>query len=86
MPLELTANTQAGARLIALADTLADEIGPRAAIHDRDGSFPFDSLAAVKQSGYLSAPIPEQLGGLGSPRHSALSVRARRRLAVSPAW
>jgi hypothetical protein len=26
MPLELTANTEAGARLIALADTLVDEI------------------------------------------------------------
>jgi L-evernosamine nitrososynthase len=65
MPLELTANTEAGARLIALADILADKIGPDAAIHDRDGSFPFDSLAAVRRSGYLSAPIPEQLGGLG---------------------
>ena len=65
MPLELTANTEAGARLIALAETLADEIAPRAAVHDRDGSFPFDSLAAVRQSGYLSAPVPEQLGGLG---------------------
>ena len=65
MPLELTANTEAGGRLIALAETLADEIGPRAAGHDRDGSFPFESLAAVRESGYLAAPIPEQLGGLG---------------------
>ena len=65
MPLELTARTDSGARLVALAERLASEIALRAADHDRDGSFPFDSLASVKQSGYLAAPIPEQLGGLG---------------------
>jgi alkylation response protein AidB-like acyl-CoA dehydrogenase len=65
MSLELTARTDRGARLVALAEALAREIGPRAADHDRDGSFPLDSLASVKQSGYLAAPIPEQLGGLG---------------------
>jgi alkylation response protein AidB-like acyl-CoA dehydrogenase len=65
MSLELTARTDPGARLVALAETLANEIGPRAADHDRDGSFPFDSFASVKRSGYLAAPIPEQLGGLG---------------------
>ena len=65
MPLELTARTDPGARLVALAERLASEIALCAADHDRDGSFPFDSLASVKQSGYLAAPIPEQLGGLG---------------------
>jgi alkylation response protein AidB-like acyl-CoA dehydrogenase len=65
MSLDLTARTEPGARLVALAETLANEIGPRAADHDRNGSFPFDSFAAVKQSGYFAAPVPEQLGGLG---------------------
>ena len=65
MSFELTARTDPGARLVALAEALANEIGPRAAKHDRDGSFPFDSLAAVRQSGYFAAPVPEQLGGLG---------------------
>jgi alkylation response protein AidB-like acyl-CoA dehydrogenase len=65
MPFELTAMTAPGERLVALAEALADEIGPRAAAHDRDGSFPFASFAAVKRSGYLTAPIPEELGGLG---------------------
>ena len=65
MPLELTARTDSGARLVALAERLASEIALSAADHDRDGSFPFDSLASIKQSGYLAAPIPEQLGGLG---------------------
>ena len=65
MSFELTARTDPGARLVALAEALANEIGPRAADHDREGSFPFDSFAAVKQSGYFAAPVAEQLGGLG---------------------
>ena len=65
MPFELTARTKPGERLVALAEALADEIASRAAEHDRDGSYPFESFAAVKRSGYFKAPIPEELGGLG---------------------
>jgi len=65
MSLALTARTDPGRRLVALAEALANEIGPRAADHDREGSFPFDSFATVKQSGYFVAPVPEPLGGLG---------------------
>jgi L-evernosamine nitrososynthase len=65
MSLELTARTEQGAHLVALAETLAAEIGLRAAAHDRDGSFPFASFTAVKASGYFGAPIPGELGGLG---------------------
>jgi alkylation response protein AidB-like acyl-CoA dehydrogenase len=65
MPYELKAKTAPGQRLVALAERLADEIGPRAAVHDRDGSFPFDSFAAVRESGYFVAPVPVEFGGLG---------------------
>lgn len=65
MSSELTAKTEPGRRLVELAEALADEIGGSAAAHDREGSFPHESLAAVKQSGYLTAPIPTELGGLG---------------------
>jgi alkylation response protein AidB-like acyl-CoA dehydrogenase len=34
-------------------------------VHDRDGTFPFESFEAVKESGYFTAPIPVELGGLG---------------------
>jgi alkylation response protein AidB-like acyl-CoA dehydrogenase len=78
MALELTARTEPGARLVALAETLADEIGKRAAEHDRDASFPYDSFAAVKQSGYLAAPVPEHLGGLGTASvHDVLVASSR---------
>src|SRR5262245_46423585 len=65
MPFELTAKTAPGAELVTLADALADEIAPAAAEHDRNGSYPFESFAAVKRAGYFAAPIPEHLGGLG---------------------
>jgi len=65
MPLELTAKTEPGARLVALAERLAEHIAPHAARHDREASFPFESFETVKRSGYFLAPIPEELGGLG---------------------
>jgi L-evernosamine nitrososynthase len=65
MGLELTAQTEPGERLVALAEALAEEIGARAARHDREASFPFESLAEIKRSGYLAAPIPAELGGFG---------------------
>jgi L-evernosamine nitrososynthase len=78
MPLDLRARTEPGVRLVALAETLADEIGPRAAAHDRDASFPFDSFAAVKATGYFTAPIPEELGGLGvTSVHDVLVASSR---------
>ncbi len=78
MSLVLTARTDRGGRLVALAETLANEIAPRAADHDRDRSFPFDSFAAVKQSGYFAAPVPEKLGGLGVTTVHDLAVASSR--------
>ena len=78
MPVELRARTEPGKRLIALAETLANEIAPSAAAHDHDASFAFTSLTAVKASGYLTAPIPEVLGGLGvNSVHDVLVASSR---------
>jgi L-evernosamine nitrososynthase len=78
MSIELTAATEPGERLVALAESLADEIGPQAAAHDRDGSFPFESFAAVKESGFFGGPIPEELGGLGvTSVHDVLVAASR---------
>jgi alkylation response protein AidB-like acyl-CoA dehydrogenase len=65
MSVQLKARTDAGARLVALAESLAEEIAPHAARHDRDATFPFESFNTLKGSGYFLAPIPEELGGLG---------------------
>jgi alkylation response protein AidB-like acyl-CoA dehydrogenase len=63
--MELTANTPAGVRLVELAEALAADFATRAAQHDREGSYPFANVRALTAAGYLAAPVPEHLGGLG---------------------
>jgi alkylation response protein AidB-like acyl-CoA dehydrogenase len=65
MPIELTSHTDAGARLVAIADELSDFLAARAAEHDRDGTYPFEAIDALKATGYFAAPVPVELGGLG---------------------
>jgi alkylation response protein AidB-like acyl-CoA dehydrogenase len=65
MTMELTARTAAGADLVALADWLADDFASRAAAHDRDGSYPHQSIRTLRDTGYLAAPVAVELGGLG---------------------
>lgn len=65
MPLELQARTDAGRRLVSLAETLAADFATRAGDHDRDASYPHEDVEALRESGYLWAPIPEELGGMG---------------------
>ena len=65
MPIELTANTDAGARLVAIAEELSEGLAAHAAEHDRDGSYPFEAIDALKAAGYFAAPVPVELGGLG---------------------
>ena len=63
--MELRAHTATGADLVALAERLAEDLGSRAAAHDRDGTYPHDSIRALRDDGYLVAPVPVRLGGLG---------------------
>jgi alkylation response protein AidB-like acyl-CoA dehydrogenase len=65
MPIELTANTDAGAGLVAAAEELSERLAARAGQHDRDGSYPFEAIEALKAARYFAAPVPLELGGLG---------------------
>src|SRR5215207_1093689 len=78
MDFELQARTDSGRRLVALAERLAADFAARAADHDRDGSYPHEDVAALRESGYLSAPIPQELGGLGVESVHDLLVAASR--------
>ena len=62
---DLQAKTEAGDRLVRLAETLSQDLATRAGAHDRDSSFPYESLDALKRAGYFTAPIPAEHGGLG---------------------
>jgi alkylation response protein AidB-like acyl-CoA dehydrogenase len=78
MPIELTARTDAGARLVALAEELSEELSARAAEHDRDGSYPFEAIDALRSAGYFAAPVPVELGGLGvSSAHDLVVASSR---------
>jgi alkylation response protein AidB-like acyl-CoA dehydrogenase len=78
VPIELTAHTDAGARLVAIAEELAGRFAARAADHDRDGTYPFEAIEALKGAGYFAAPVPVELGGLGvSSAHDLVVASSR---------
>lgn len=78
MPIELTAHTETGARLVAIAEELSEELAARAAAHDRDGTYPFEAIDALKAAGYFAAPVPVELGGLGvSSAHDLVVASSR---------
>jgi alkylation response protein AidB-like acyl-CoA dehydrogenase len=53
-------------QLLELAGRLADDFASRATPHDRDNSFPFENIDALKQSAYTALVVPENHGGLGA--------------------
>jgi alkylation response protein AidB-like acyl-CoA dehydrogenase len=63
--LELTATTEPGRHLATLAGRLAEQLAATAAQHDRDASYPHESVKALKACGYYAAPVPDELGGMG---------------------
>ena len=78
MPIELTAHTDTGARLVSIAEELSEQLAARAAEHDRDGTYPFEAIDALKAAGYFAAPIPIELGGLGvSSAHDLVVASSR---------
>ena len=72
MPIELAARTDAGGRLVATAERLSETLAANAPQHDRDGSFPFEAIDALKAARYFAAPVPVDIG------------RARRLLGARP--
>lgn len=78
MPIELTANTPPGARLVAIAEELAEDFARRAAEHDREGTYPFEAIDTLKAAHYFAAPIPVELGGLGVTSAHDLVVASSR--------
>ena len=50
---------------LELAATHAEDFKPRVAQHDRENTFPFENVEAMKASGYTSMTVPAELGGGG---------------------
>jgi alkylation response protein AidB-like acyl-CoA dehydrogenase len=64
--MEATPATARIAQIVALADALADRTAARAAIHDREGTFPHASYVDLNESGYLRLVLPSAYGGMGA--------------------
>ncbi|OXS52611.1 acyl-CoA dehydrogenase [Cohnella sp. CIP 111063] len=47
----------------AWAEQLAARFAERAERHDREGSFPFENFAELREAGYLKITVPQQYGG-----------------------
>ncbi len=62
---EIQPITEAGARMVAVAETFAGKFAPAAAENDRTATYPLDHLEQLKAAGYLYAPLPEDAGGMG---------------------
>ena len=57
--------TERQQRFIALAAAHAEDFKTRVAQHDRENSFPFENVDAMKASGYTAMTVPAELGGGG---------------------
>lgn len=51
------------AHLVKTAAELAERFAARAPLHDREGSFPFENIQDLKDSGYVKLTVPREYGG-----------------------
>ncbi|MBD2867317.1 acyl-CoA dehydrogenase family protein [Paenibacillus arenilitoris] len=58
-------------------DELAARFAERAARHDREGSFPFDNFADLREAGYLKLTVPKQYGGDGLSLYELVLLQER---------
>ncbi|HYN34859.1 MAG TPA: acyl-CoA dehydrogenase family protein [Ilumatobacteraceae bacterium] len=76
--MELTPRTKQGSLLVELAEQLAEQLADTVGEHDRRGTYIREHLTALVDSGWLSAPVPEELGGRGVRSTHDLFVAASR--------
>jgi alkylation response protein AidB-like acyl-CoA dehydrogenase len=69
--------TETQQHLVDRAGELADVFAQRAAMHDRDNSFPFENYDDLREAGFLKLTVPTELGGLGAGLADILPVLER---------
>lgn len=60
-----------------LPDDLIARIRERAAVHDRENTFPQQDLDELREAGYLSILVPAELGGAGLGLEQAATLQQR---------
>ncbi len=63
--MEMTASERQQ-QFLKLAATHAEDFKTRVVQHDRENSFPFENVEALKASGYTNLTVPVELGGGGA--------------------
>ncbi len=58
--------TERQRKLLDLAIPLAERFAERAGSHDRDGTFPHENFADLRDAGLLALTVPEEYGGFGA--------------------
>ena len=75
---ELKPLTEAGRRMVELAEDHARALALEAARYDRTGEFPHSHITALQESGFMYAPIPVEAGGMGVESvHDAMVATSR---------
>src|ERR1700684_3196180 len=59
---------------VELALLLAPRFAARAALHDREASFPFENFNELSEAGLLALTVPAAFGGGGAGAHNAARV------------
>lgn len=59
------------------AGKLADVFAERAALHDRENTFPHENYDDLREAGFLRLSVPEELGGFGAGLPEILPVLER---------
>src|SRR6478736_1237009 len=75
---ELLASSEAGRHLTRLAEEHGEAFAKHAERHDLEGSFPHENFEALRASGFLSATIPRDYGGLGIESVQDISIAMSR--------
>jgi alkylation response protein AidB-like acyl-CoA dehydrogenase len=57
--------TERQQHFLQLAAVHAEDFKARVTQHDRENTFPFENVQAMKDSGYTNMTVPEELGGGG---------------------
>ncbi|MDT8911120.1 acyl-CoA dehydrogenase family protein [Amycolatopsis sp. PS_44_ISF1] len=63
--------------LVDRAGKLADVFAERAALHDRENTFPHENYEDLREAGFLRLSVPEELGGAGAGLPEILPVLER---------
>tara|TARA_Y100000590_G_scaffold444444_1_gene575202 strand:- start:129 stop:1361 length:1233 start_codon:yes stop_codon:yes gene_type:complete len=65
MDFQMEPNTDAGKKMVDLAEMHASDFFTRSSTHDKDKTFVHENIDSIRKSGFAASAIPVEYGGLG---------------------